>query len=659
MLTFADVTLRRGPRTLLEKLGFTIYPGWRAGVVGRNGTGKSTLFAALLGEVQADAGEISRPRNLSVATVAQETPALPDLAIEYTLDGDVELRALEVRLVEAEEKHDLHAISDIHERLNTIGGYAARSRAARLLHGLGFSSEAQLQPVASFSGGWRMRLNLARTLMRRSDLMLLDEPTNHLDLDAVLWLQGWLVTYPGTLLVISHDREFLDAVTTHTLHLHGGGAQLYTGNYSQFERQRAERLTLQSAAHAKQQRQIAHLQSFINRFKAQATKATQAQSRIKQLERMTLVEAVHADSEFSFEFPEPHRLPSPLVRFDDLAAGYPETRHPGESRDPVSFAGHADDKTLGPGFRRGDSAVLRGIKLLVAPGERYGLLGPNGAGKSTLVRTLAGELAPLSGTATRSPHLRVGYFAQHQVEQLDPKASPILHFKRLDARATELELRTFLGGFNFRGDRVFEAIEPFSGGEKARLALALVVYQRPNLLLLDEPTNHLDLDMRHALETALLGYAGAVVLVSHDRHLVSATCDRLLLVAQGACTDFEGDLDDYARWLNERDRSPADPSPGPVRGEAKTSSRERRKAAADDRALRDKVKKLDAQLNTLHVKLTAVEGKLADPATYANGRSADVAGMERELRELRRQVAAIEQQWLAAADALEGSASPP
>jgi ATP-binding cassette, subfamily F, member 3 len=624
MLNFTDVTLRRGPRKLLDGLSFTIHPGWRVGVVGRNGTGKSTLFAAILGQLQTDAGSVTLPRTLDIATVAQETPSLPDLAIETVLDGDVELRRLEAQLVAAEEAHDAHRIAEIHERLNAIGGYAARSRAARLLHGLGFSSEAQGQPVASFSGGWRMRLNLARTLMRRSDLMLLDEPTNHLDLDAVLWLQGWLVEYPGTLLVVSHDREFLDAVTTHTLHLHGGSATLYTGNYSSFERQRAEKLTLQAAAHARQQRQIAHLQSFIARFKAKASKATQAQSRIKQLERMTLVEAVHADSEFEFEFPEPARLPSPLVRFDDAAAGYGERR------------------------------VLESLRLLVAPGERIGLLGPNGAGKSTLVRTLAGELPPLAGTATFSPHLKVGYFAQHHVERLDLKASPVLHFKRLDPRASEAELRTFLGGFNFRGDRVFEPVEPFSGGEKARLALALVAYQRPNLLLLDEPTNHLDLDMRHALEVALNGYAGAVVLVSHDRHLVSTTCDSLLLVANGACRPFDGDLDDYARWLTGPERQPAAAPKAPGAAPA-PSGRERRKAAADERALRRQVEKLDAELGRLHVKLAELDQRLADPALYANGRSEDAARLEREQRELRRQMARAEEAWLAAADALETS----
>jgi len=389
--------------------------------------------------------------------------------------------------------------------------------------------------------------------------------------------------------------------------------------------------------HSRQQRQIAHLMSFINRFKAQATKATQAQSRIKQLERMTLVEAVHADSEFSFEFPEPQRLPSPLVRFDEAAVGY------GAVGAPLGATVAA---------KAAPTRILEHLKLLIAPGERIGLLGPNGAGKSTLVRTLAGELAPLAGTATFSPHLKVGYFAQHQLEQLDPKASPILHFKRLDhemgGRATEQELRTFLGGFNFRGDRVFEAVEPFSGGEKARLALALVVYQRPNLLLLDEPTNHLDLDMRHALETALLGYAGAVVLVSHDRHLISSTCDSLLLVADGACKPFEGDLDDYARWLNDRDKTTTG-----AQKPAAASQKDKRKAAAGDRALKARVEKLDTQLNKLHVQLTTIEGKLADPALYANGRSEEAAKLERDQRELRQQVATIEEEWLAAADRLE------
>ncbi|MGH8453447.1 MAG: ATP-binding cassette domain-containing protein [Nevskiales bacterium] len=652
MISLSSVTLRRGPRALLEDASFTIYGGWHVGVIGRNGTGKSSLFAALLGELGTDKGEIGLQKGLAIATVAQETPGLPDLAIEFALDGDIELRRLERELVIAEDAHDLHQISDIHERLNTIGGYAARARAARLLHGLGFSSEAQSQPVASFSGGWRMRLNLARALMCRSDLLLLDEPTNHLDLDAVIWLQDWLVNYPGTLLVISHDREFLDAVTTHTLHLEHARATLYAGNYSQFERQRAEKLALQSAAYAKQQRQVAHLQSFINRFKAQATKATQAQSRIKQLERMQLVAPAHFDSEFSFELPEPDRLPSPLIRFDNASAGYRLT--------PSPLVGEGG----GEGGRgREQKVILSGIKLLIAPGDRIGLLGPNGAGKSTLVRTLAGELPALSGDATRSPHLRVGYFAQHQLEQLDPKASPLLHLKRLDqslnGRASEQELRNFLGGFNFRGDRVFEAVEPFSGGEKARLCLALVVYQKPNLLLLDEPTNHLDLDMRHALETALTTFAGAVVLVSHDRHLLSTTSDDLWRVSDGRCQAFDGDLDDYARWLTSRTTSSPLPLAGEGKGEGavKISAKDRRKAGADERALRSTARKLDEKLNRLNAELKALDERLADPALYNSADKSEISKLQRTHAQLREAISKTEEEWLAVEDQLEAPSS--
>jgi ATP-binding cassette subfamily F protein 3 len=648
MINLNHVTLRRGPRALIEDASLTIYGGWRVGVIGRNGTGKSSLFAALLGELATDKGEISVQKGLAVATVAQETPALPDLAIEFALDGDVELRRLERELVAAEDAHDAHRISDIHERLNTIGGYAARARAARLLHGLGFSSAAQGQPVASFSGGWRMRLNLARALMCRSDLLLLDEPTNHLDLDAVIWLQAWLVDYPGTLLVISHDREFLDAVTTHTLHLENARATLYAGNYSQFERQRAEQLALQTAAYAKQQRQVAHLQSFINRFKAKASKATQAQSRIKQLERMQLVAPAHFDSEFAFELPEPERLPSPLIRFDNVSAGYAFIPSP----------------STGEGKGWGDKAqrvILTSIKLLIAPGDRIGLLGPNGAGKSTLVRTLAGELPALSGDATRSPHLRVGYFAQHQLEQLDPKASPLLHLKRLDqvlgGRAGELELRNFLGGFNFRGDRVFEAVAPFSGGEKARLCLAMVVYQKPNLLLLDEPTNHLDLDMRHALETALTSFAGAVVLVSHDRHLLSTTSETLLRVSDGQCLPFDGDLDDYARWLTSRDSSSPLPLGGEGKGEGVTrlSAKDRRKAGADARALRTAAKKLDEKLNRLNAELKALDEQLANPALYSRAERTEISKLQRSHAQLRDEIGRTEEEWLKIEDQIEQS----
>ncbi|MFT4045369.1 MAG: ATP-binding cassette domain-containing protein [Solimonas sp.] len=622
MISLQSLTLRRGARALLEDASLTIHPGWRVGVVGRNGTGKSTLFAAIKGELDADRGSLSVPRDTAIAAVAQETPSLPDLAIEFVLDGDVELRRLEARLVKAEDEHDVERIAAIHERLNAIGGYAARARAATLMHGLGFAHETGQRPVASFSGGWRMRLNLARALMCRSDLLLLDEPTNHLDLDAVIWLQDWLVAYPGTLLLISHDREFLDAVTTQTLHLENQRATLYSGNYSQFERQRAEKLTLQAAQYEKQQREIAHLQNFIRRFKAKASKATQAQSRVKALERMELVAAVHADSEFSFAFPEPEKLPAPLIRFDKVNAGY------------------------------GEKKILSGLKLLVGPGDRVGLLGPNGAGKSTLVRTLAGELPPLSGDAMRDPHLRVGYFAQHTTDSLDPQASAFLHLKRLDPRASEQNLRNFLGSFNFRGDRAMEKIEPFSGGEKARLALALVVYRKPNLLLLDEPTNHLDLDMRHALENALLDYPGALVVVSHDRHLLTSTCENFWLVADGDAQPFDGDLDDYTRWLRGRDSAPP-----AMKAAVDRSASTARRDAAGQRALakplRDAIGRLDRQMARLNGELATLDGQLGDPAIYEAARSAELRDRLARQATLRQQLAAAEDEWLAATEKLE------
>ena len=619
MISASRLTLRRGPRPLLEDANFTIHPGWRCGVIGRNGTGKSTLFAAVLGHLAPDKGEISSLKNLAVATVAQDTPSLPDLAIEFALDGDVELRDLERRLLIAEEKLDIEKISAIHERLNDIGGYAARARAAALLHGLGFSQEAQGTAVADFSGGWRMRLNLARALMCRSDVLLLDEPTNHLDLDAVIWLQGWLSSYPGTMMVISHDREFLDAITTHTLHLEGTKATLYTGNYSTFERTRAEKMTLQAGMFAKQQKQVAHLQKFINRFRASAAKATQAQSRIKALERRELVSAVHADSEFSFSFSEPDRLPSPLVRFDDVVCGY------------------------------GEKVILKNVRMLIAPGERIGLLGPNGAGKSTLVQTIAGAIPHLKGDAMRDGYLRVGYFAQHTTDSLDPKASPILHLKRIDPTATEQNLRGFLGGFNFKGDRVYENVEPFSGGEKARLALAMVVYQKPNLLLLDEPTNHLDLDMRHALETAMLEFVGAVMVVSHDRHLLTSTCDQLWLVAEGGCRPFVGDLDDYAKWLNSRELNPGSGK----KKDKKAPQKSAEEIAAQTKALKDTVRKLDQTMAKLTKDVDTLTVKLADPALYAPEKKWDFTKLQKEQAAAKKKLAETEEEWIAANEQLE------
>ncbi|MFC4252769.1 ABC-F family ATP-binding cassette domain-containing protein [Sinimarinibacterium flocculans] len=531
MLALQNLTLRRHTRTLLENVSVTIHAGQRVGVIGKNGVGKSTLFAAIRRELTPDGGTIDLSKNVVVANVAQETPALEQPAIEYALDGDIELREIQTRLRELEQRIELHATdADVealvgaHDRLTTIDGYAAKARASQLLHGLGFIPGQQENPVASFSGGWRMRLNLARALLRRSDLLLLDEPTNHLDMDAALWLQEELAAFRGTLLLISHDREFLDAVCTHTLHLERESATLYAGNYSQFERQRAERLSQQAQAHAKQQEKVVHLQSFISRFKTHASKARQAQSRIKALERIEQVAPVLAENEFDFSFRKPAKVPSPLIHITDGAVGY---------------AG---------------AALLRGLRLSLQPGERVALLGANGVGKSTLMKSLAGAQPFVGGDIVRSPDLKVGYYAQHQLEQLDPEASGFLHLRRIDPRASEQSLRDYLGRFAFQGDRQMEAIAPFSGGEKARLALALVVYQRPNLLLLDEPTNHLDLEMRQALEMAINDYPGAVVLVSHDRHLVQNVCDTLWRVADRGCAVFDGDLDDYAAWLRDERR---------------------------------------------------------------------------------------------------------
>jgi ATP-binding cassette subfamily F protein 3 len=626
MLSFVNLTLRRGARVLIENASLQIHAGQRVGLVGRNGTGKSSLFALMQYQLAPDKGEFTRPRNWAVATVAQETPALSVQALEYALDGDSELRDLEAALAKAEEAHDGHKIASVHERLYQIDAYTARARAATLLAGLGFTQDVQSRTVAEFSGGWRMRLNLARALMCRSDLLLLDEPTNHLDLDAVLWVQDWLRSYRGTLLLISHDREFLDGVCTHTLHLHGERLTLYAGNYSAFERVRAERLSQQASLRSAQEREIAHLQKFVDRFKAQATKARQAQSRVKMIERIQLVAPVVADNEFTFQFREPLKLPSPLVRLNKVSVGY------------------------------GEVPQLTGLHLGIEPGERIGLLGPNGAGKSTFVKLIAGKLRAMSGQVVSHPDLVVGYFDQHQLEQLDLKASPILHLRRMDPQARDQDLRDYLGSFNFRGDRAFEAIEPFSGGEKARLALALVVYPRPNLLLLDEPTNHLDLDMRQALEIAINDYEGAVVLVSHDRHLVGSVCDRLWRVADRGVQPFDGDLDDYARWLADRARgappAPATKAPSSSPAPAKPAptpaiSRE------EVKRLRDIVRRSETRQSRIEDLLRRLDQKLADPGLYENGGAIEAARLMKEQSELREELAGVEEAWLDASAQLE------
>jgi ATP-binding cassette subfamily F protein 3 len=636
MISFRHFALRRGSRLLLSDIDLVIQGGWRLGVIGRNGCGKSSLFAALQGNLEGDAGELEMSGKLRLASVAQETPALPDAAIDYVLGGDEELAAAIRDEVAAGERGDMEAMAKAHHRIEELNGYDGRARAGRLLHGLGFPPETHERAVQEFSGGWRGRLNLARALMCPSDLLLLDEPTNHLDLDAVLWLEEWLRRYQGTLLIISHDREFLDGVITHTLHLNEGKARLYTGNYSAFERLRAEQLRQQQISHEREQAERAHLQSFIDRFKAKASKAKQAQSRMKRLEKLSGTEAVRAERPFSFQFPAPGRLPDSMLQLEDIVAGY-----------------QADPSTRGSEVAH---VVLSGVRFSIEAGERIGLLGPNGAGKSTLVKTLVGELEPFGGERKTHKDLKVGYFAQHTVESLRDGASPLDHLlDKAPGVATQV-MRDFLGTWNFAGDRAFESVDGFSGGERARLALALIAWDKPNLLLLDEPTNHLDLDMREALADALADFDGALVLVSHDRHLLGMVCDSFWRVADGEVAPFDGDLDDYARWLKTRSAANKKAAkPVAAKAEEVSPEERRRRAAAqreNEKAARQRVKKIETRTATIDTELVALEAQLADPATY-NGPTSEMMRLGQRQGDLRREKESLETEWLALVEQLE------
>jgi len=541
MIAFRNFALRRGERLLLSEVDIALHAGAKVGVVGRNGCGKSSLFATILGEVEPDKGDLDLPNRLRIASVAQETPSLPDAAIDFVVSGDAEVHAVLVAEAKATAAEDWDAVAAAHQKLAEINGYDAEARAGRLLHGLGFRPETHRMAVSEFSGGWRVRLNLARALMTPSDLLLLDEPTNHLDLDAVLWLEQWLQKYPGMLLMISHDREFLDGLCTHTLHLHEQRARLYTGDYTSFERQRAEFLRQQQIAFEKEQAERAHLQAFIDRFKAKASTARMAQSRIKRLAKLPGTEAVRAEREIRIDLPKPLKLPHSLLRLNHAQAGYVLTGH--------AHAGPSDHDVV---EHSGHAVILDKVKFGLEAGDRIGLLGPNGAGKSTLVKTLVGELPLLAGERTAHPDLVLGYFAQHTVESLHEGQTPIDHLREIAPGVATQEFRDYLGKWNFPGDRAFEVIDGFSGGERARLALALIAWRKPNVLLLDEPTNHLDLEMREALAEALSDFEGAIVLVSHDRHLTGLVCDTYWRVADGRVEAFKGDLDDYAAWLRSR-----------------------------------------------------------------------------------------------------------
>ena len=623
MLRFDQLALRRGPLLLFDQVDLALHAGWRIGISGRNGAGKSSLFALVAGELTPDAGHFERPRDWALAYVRQEVPALETAAIDYVLDGDVELRRIEQALAAAETAHDGARIGALHERLHAIDGYSARARAGELLHGLGFKSADETRQVREFSDGWRMRLNLAQALMCRSDLLLLDEPTNHLDLDAVLWLEEWLRRYSGTLLLISHDREFLDAVVTHVLSIADQRIELFSGTLSSFERKRSERLLQQQSMMEKQQRERAHLQHFVDRFRAKASKARQAQSRIKALERMVEIAPIRAASPIRFEFREPAALPVPLLRLDDVAAGYGE-RH-----------------------------VLDNVKLNLMPGDRVALLGANGAGKSTLIKLLAGAIPPLGGEFVAARDLAIGYFAQHQLEQLDSTSSPVDHLKRIDERIGEQAARNFLGGFGFDGDRALSVVAPFSGGEKARLCLALTVYQRPNVLLLDEPTNHLDLDMREALTEALNDFSGALVLVSHDRALIRACCETLLYVGGGKVDEYSGDLDDYARGVQHTAVSEEAAVPAPAAKNRRDERRDRAEQRARVAPLRKNVQRIEQRMAELDEELSRTKAALADPALYDGDHSQRIGDLTHSAGVIAAKLQTLESEWVQAQSELD------
>lgn len=631
MITFSDIQLLRGGKPLLDQASATLHPSDKIGLVGKNGCGKSTLFALIKDELSIDAGSFSKPAHWEMAWVAQETPALERTAIEYVIDGDREYRGLEDQLEEAEKADNGTLVAEIHGKIETIGGYSIKARAAELLDGLGFSQEQMTWNLTKFSGGWRMRLNLAQALLCRSDLLLLDEPTNHLDLDAVMWLERWLQTYPGTLVLISHDRDFLDPIVNRIVHVENQQLNEYTGNYSSFETQRAQKLLLQQAMFQKQQKQMAHMQSYIDRFRYKASKARQAQSRIKALEKMEQVLPAQFDNPFSFEFREPDALPNPIMMMDEVSAGYD------------------------------DNLILEKIRLNLVPGSRIGLLGRNGAGKSTLIKLLSGELKQQGGELSYSQGIKIGYFAQHQLETLHPEETPLQHMMQIAPKHTEQQLRDYLGSFGFQGEKALDKVAPFSGGEKARLVLALLVWQKPNLLLLDEPTNHLDLDMRQALTFALQTFEGAMIIVSHDRYLLRATTDDLYLVHDRQVAPFDGDLSDYYKWLTEQqkvERKEAQAlAPAKDGTNSAAAKKEQKRKEAEFRKLtaplRKKLTQFEKQMDKLTQALEEAEQELSDTSLYEAENKAKLNKVLALQASSKSQLEEVEIDWMSTQEELE------
>ena len=634
MIIATDLSLDRGAKNLIKASSFTIHPNHKVGLVGSNGCGKSSLFAALLGELSPDAGDLSMPSSWDIATVKQETPSLEQSALDYVMDGDNEFRQLEQELEQARINDDGNLEAILINKIDTINGYSLPARAGELLHGLGFLQNQLNNPVKAFSGGWRMRLNLAQALISRADLLLLDEPTNHLDLDAVIWLQRWLKRFTGTLVLISHDRDFLDTVIGQILHIEHQKAKLYSGNYTAFERQRREHLAQQEVQYQKQQKEAAHLTAFVDRFRAKASKAKQAQSRLKRLEKLPDLAPAHVDSQFTFSFEKPESLPYPLLSLTESQCGY-----------------------------NTDTIILNDVGLTLVPGSRIGLLGRNGAGKSTLIKSLAGEIALQNGERYCAQELKIGYFSQHQLEQLHMASSPVDHILRAKPVLGEPQARSFLGKFGFSGDQALESVKNMSGGEKARLVLALIVLEKPQLLLLDEPTNHLDLEMRQALVMALQDFGGAIILIAHDRFLLESCVDEFYLVANGHVSDFSGDIDDYQQWLNDdkkqtinnnkNNESASDK--GLDKKQLRQQQAELRKKSAP---LRKEADKLEKKINQWQGELSQVEALLGDSDIYQAERKNELTSQLKLQASLKNKIEDNEMLWLELAEQIEDMMTP-